>query len=143
MKKPNFKILRIGILLTIVSVLANLLFFAITKGLGEQYIIPMAEAPASTGPMPVIMVIFATFLSAIFATGLYSILAKVAPNATLPPFLSITGTALLVSFGGPMELPDTILQTKLLLSMMHLISAAIIMGGFIIFHRRSIKTVDR
>jgi hypothetical protein len=88
--------------------------------------------------MSVVMIILVTLISAILATGLYGLLSKIAPNATMPPFLSITGTAFLVSFGGPMELPDTLMQTKILLSVMHIITAIFIIGGFYIFHKKSI-----
>lgn len=141
-KTTKFKIARIGILLTISSILVNLIFFSLTKALGEQYIIPMTEAPTVTGPMPVFLVILATLLAALLVTGLYGILAKVAPRATLPPFLSISATAFLVSLGGPMELPGTHIQTKLLLSTMHIITAFILIGGFVIHNRRSRIQVD-
>lgn len=137
---PN-KTIWFGLLISILSVIANLLFFALTKALGEQYIIPLTDPPVAEGPMSVTMVILATFFSAMLATGLYAILARIAPNATMPPFLSITGTALLVSFGGPMELPGTFIRTKLFLSIMHVIAAVFIIGGFIIFHR--LKFVDK
>jgi len=133
---PN-KIVWFGIFISIISIIANLIFFAFSKALGEQYLIPLTESPTITSPMSVVMVILATLLSALLATVLYSLLTKIVPNATLPPFLSITGTAFLVSFGGPMELPGTLMQTKILLSLMHIITAFIIIGGFYIFHRNS------
>ena len=129
--------IRFGLLVSILSTLANLLYFYLSKVLGEQYLIPFTDPPTVTQPMSVLMVILVTFLSAILATALYAMLAKVAPNATLSPFLSITGTAFLVSLGGPIELPGTVLQTKLLLIGMHIIAALIIIGGFIYFHKQS------
>jgi len=133
---PN-KIIWFGVFISIISIMANLIFFAFTKALGEKYLIPLTESPVVTSPMSIVMVILATLISAILATGLYSLLLKVSPNATLPPFLSITGTAFLVSFGGPMELPDTLMQTKILLSVMHIITAIIIIGGFYLFHKNT------
>ncbi|MFH2038613.1 MAG: DUF6069 family protein [Chloroflexota bacterium] len=139
-KTPNMqnyipsKIIWVGILISIISILANLIFFALTKAFGEQYIIPLTDVASITGPMPVVMVILVTFLSSLLATALYGFLNIITPNAILPPFLSITGTAFLVSFGGPMELPETVMQTKILLCMMHIIAALIIIGGFYIYH---------
>ncbi len=130
------KIIWVGILISLISILANLIFFALTKAFGEQYIIPLSDVPMVTGPMPTVMVFLVTFLASFFATALYCLLAKITPKAILPPFLSITGTALLVSFGGPMELTATLMQTKILLSMMHIIAALIIIGGFYIYHRQ-------
>jgi hypothetical protein len=135
------KIVWVGLLISIVSVLANLLFFALTQALGEQYIIPLTESSTNSGPMPVFMVILATLTSALLATMLYSFLSKIAPNATMPPFLSVAGTALLVSFGGPLDLPGAVMQTKLLLSTMHIIAAIIIIGGLLIFHWQKKKTL--
>jgi len=133
---PN-KILWFGIFISIIAIIANLIFFAFSKALGEQYLIPLTESSTVTSQMSVAMIILATLFSALLATGLYSLLAKIAPNAILPPFLSITGTAFLVSFGGPMELPGTLIQTKILLSMMHIIAAVIIIGGYYVFHKQS------
>ncbi|HBG74208.1 MAG: hypothetical protein A2X25_03810 [Chloroflexi bacterium GWB2_49_20] len=136
------KIVWVGLLISIISVLANLLFFALTQALGELYIIPLTEIPLNSGPMPVFMVILATFIPAILAAMLYSFLSKIAPNSTLPPFLSVAGTALLVSFGGPLDLPGAGMQTKLLLSAMHIIAAIIIVGGLLIFHSQKKKLLD-
>ncbi len=133
---PN-KIIWFGFFISIIAILANLIFFAFTKALGEQYSIPLTESPTDKSPLSVGMLILITFLSALLATGLYSLLAKIAPKATLPPFLSITTTALLVSFGGPMELPGTIMQTKILLSVMHIITGITIIGGFYFYHKNS------
>jgi hypothetical protein len=140
MPKQHFnQLLWVGMLITVISVLANLLFFAFTQALGEQYIIPYSETITNTEPMPVLTVALATAIPALLGILLYSLLKKFLPNALLPSFLSIAVTALLVSFGGPLDLPGAVLQTRLLLSAMHLIAAIIIVGGLLIFHSKNGK----
>jgi type IV secretory pathway TrbL component len=56
-----------GLLITVLSVLINLLFFALTQALGEQYIIPFTESTANAAPMPVLMVVIATAIPALLA----------------------------------------------------------------------------
>ena len=133
---PN-TILWFGIFISIISMLANLLFFALTKAFGEHYLIPIAESTSISSPMSENMVMLATLISGLLATGLYALLSKITPHAILPPFLSITLTAFIVSFGGPMELPGTTMRTKILLSMMHIITGILVIGGFYFFHNRS------
>jgi len=139
--QENFpkQLFLVGILISVISVLTNLLFFAFTQALGEKYVVPLTVSPTETGSIQLVTVILATFIPAVLATFLYSFLHRIAPNATLPPFLSVAASALLVSFGGPFELPEVILQTKLLLSTMHIIAAIIIIGGLIIFHGKDKK----
>lgn len=132
---PN-NIIWFGIFISIITILTNLIFFAVTKALGEQYPIPLTETANATSPLSVAMIIQATLISVLLATGLFSLLTRIAPNAVLPPFLSITITAFIVSFGGPMELPNTLIKTKILLSVMHIITAVIIIGGYYIFHEK-------
>jgi hypothetical protein len=128
-----------GLLITVLSVLINLLFFALTQALGEQYIIPFTESTANAAPMPVLMVVIATAIPALLAVLLYGFLSKFTPKAILPSFLSVAITALLVSFGGPFDLPGAILRTKLLLSSMHMIAAIIIIGGLMLYHTQNKK----
>jgi hypothetical protein len=141
-KNITKKIIWMGFLISIVSVLANLLFFALTQAFGERYIIPLTNLPAGSEPLPVLMIILATIIPAFLATLLYVILYKIVPKAILPSFISITGTALLVSFGGPMEIPGLSSQTRLLLSSMHFIAAVIIIGGLLLFHRQNKKASE-
>ncbi len=55
-------------------------------------------------------------------------------HVPLPPFLSISAAALLVSFGGPFSLPgNTPLSTKLLLCAMFTVSGLVIVAGLLLF----------
>ena len=54
-------------------------------------------------------------------------------------FLSVSITALMLSFGGPFDLPNASLQTKILLSGMHLLAAGIITAGIFLMSHKDAK----
>jgi len=117
------------------AILANLLFYAVTKALGAQYRMTLGGPSKPAIPLPVLAIILATLVAAFGAMLVFALLLKIT-HVPLPPFLSISAAALLVSFGGPLSLTgETGLATKLLLSSMHLISAIVIVGGMIFFSR--------
>lgn len=137
MKNPSQLNLQLaGILISLCAVMINILFYTTTQVFGVQYLIPLGSDATRTIPMPFPTVIILTVAAAILATLFYWVLSKVAPRNILPPFLSVSLTALLVSFGGPMQLPGASLQTRLLLSAMHLLASGVILGGLLIYHYR-------
>lgn len=137
MQKELFgKFVRISLLICITSVLANLSFFIITKALGGQYSIPFTDPPLIRIQVSATMVILASLIPALLGCSIYLLLFKVSPRNNLPAFISVFITALLVSFGGPLELPGVELKTRLLLACMHLITATIILVGILHFHFR-------
>lgn len=129
--------------ISVLAVLVNLLFFAITQALGEGYLIPLTETYRETIAMPTFMVMIATLVPSILAAMLYDFLYKKNPKASIQSFVSISLTALVISFGGPMDLPGAGFQTKLLLSGMHLMAAFIIIGGLLIYHRINSKSPQK
>jgi Family of unknown function (DUF6069) len=129
------RLLWAGPLTTGLAVLANLLFYAVSKTLGAQYRMTFGGPSKPAIPLPVLSIVLATLVAAIGAVLIFALLLKIT-HIPLPPFLSIAAAALLVSFGGPLSLTgDTSLATKLLLSSMHLISAIVIVGGLLLFTR--------
>ena len=54
-------------------------------------------------------------------------------------FLSVAVAALILSFGGPLNLPAGTLQLKILLSGMHVIAAGIITGGILLLSHQNVK----
>jgi hypothetical protein len=54
-------------------------------------------------------------------------------------FLSVSITALILSFGGPFDLPSASLQTRILLSIMHVIAAGIITPGILFMSHKNVK----
>ena len=125
-----------GVLITITATAVNLLIFALAHTIGEGINTPISETSAIKAPMPVMMVIVATIVPSILAVMLYSFVNKISPNGVIPPFLSVSITALIVSFGGPISLPETDVQTKIFLISMHITTGLIMVGGLILFHKR-------
>lgn len=133
-------ILYTGLFVSVIASLANILFFFVTKSLGEQYLIPLTESSIEVTPMPYFIIPIVTLTPAIFATLLFAFLNKLSPRNTVSPFLSISITGLIISFGGPLDLPGVGLQTKLLLCAMHVIAGIIIIGGLLVLPGKIKKT---
>ena len=135
MKNHNqFNLFAAGILICLSAVLVNILFYSTSQAFGAQYLVPLESNPTRNTPLPFLTVVILTLAAAILATLLYGVLTKLTPGNILPPFISVVVTALLVSFGGPMEIPGASLQTRLLLSTMHVTAAAVILGGLLTYH---------
>ncbi len=121
------------------ATIANLFFYSITKSAGEQYLISLSGPSKPLEPLPVVSILLSTLVSAVGATLILAVLLKIT-HVPLPPFLSISTAALLVSFGGPFSLEGgTSLVTKLLLSTMNIIAGVIIVGGLLYFSRKKSK----
>ena len=124
-----------GPLTAAAALLVNLVFYAATKALGESYLMTLGGPSKPAIPMPVLSIVIATLAGAVGAILIFAFLLKIS-HVPLPPFLSISVAALLVSFGGPISLSSaTTLQTKLLLCCMHILSAVVIVGGLILLCR--------
>ena len=129
------RILWTGLVTTLAALATNLLFFALTHLFGEQYNMPLSDPISRVGPMPVTMVIVSTLLLGFLATVLFGLLVRFVKNP-MTMFLSISITALIVSFGGPYYLPEAGVQTKVLLSIMHILTALFITGGILLLNRK-------
>jgi hypothetical protein len=125
------RLLWAGPLATAAAVLVNLLFFSLTKALGEQYILPLDGSSTNLGPMSILMPVVVTLVPGLLATILFGLLLRFARSPVIA-FLSVCVTALLLSFGGPFYLPSATLVTKLLLCSMNLIAGVIITAGILI-----------
>ncbi|HKZ44535.1 MAG TPA: DUF6069 family protein [Anaerolineales bacterium] len=132
-----------GFLITCTATAVNLLIFNLAHAFGENFIIPISEYSPVKEPMPVLLVVVATIIPSILAIILFAFLTKFAPKSVMPSFLSVSLTALLVSFGGPFSLPETGFQTKLILAAMHIMTAIIIVGGLVGYYKiRSSRTIS-
>ena len=123
---------------TIAAVLVNLLYYALTKALGEQYLIPLDGHSSNLTPMPFLMPVIVTLVPGLLATILFGLLIRFSRSPTVV-FLSVCAAALILSFGGPYYLPAASLQTKILLSGMNLVGTAIISGGILLLSLRRTK----
>ena len=140
--KLHSNLLWVGGTITFASVTLNLIIFSIARTLGISFIIPVSEFSQIKASMPVNMVIIATIIPAILAILLFIVLRKISPRGYFIPFLSVSITALIVSLGGPASLPDTSLQTKLVLIFMHILSGFIMIGGLVYFHISTIRSTS-
>lgn len=136
---PQFSIRRLlwaGPLVTALAVGIDLLFFFITRALGERYFVTLGGPEQPAGLMPVSFIIVPTIAVAAAASLFFAFLLKIS-RAPLPPFLSVSVAALILSFGAPFSLTgDTHLSTKLLLTGMQIVTAGVIVGGILGFTRR-------
>jgi len=127
-----------GPIATIMAIVANIVYYAATKALGEQYLMPLDGTASRLVPMPVLMPVIEILFIGLAAIIFFGLLVRFARKpATV--FLSVTITALILSFGGSFSLPVATLQTKILLSGMNVIVAVFITGGILLLSRKSAK----
>ena len=127
-----------GPVATLAAILADIAYYALTKALGEQYRMPLDGNSSHLGPMPVLTPILAILIAGLLASIIFGLLLRFARKpATV--FLSVSVTALILSFGGPFGLPAATMQTKILLSIMHVIAAGIITAGILLMSHKNDK----
>lgn len=132
------RLLWAGPLATLLAVLVNLLFYGVTKALGQQYILPLDGGSSNLGPMPILMPIVVTLVPGLLATVLFGLLMRLARSPVVV-FLSVCVAALILSFGGPFNLPSASLATKILLSIMNVIAGGIITAGILVLSLEKTK----
>ena len=127
-----------GPVATLAAILADIAYYALTKALGEQYRMPLDGNSFHLGPMPLLTPILAILISGLLASIFFGLLLRfVRKPATV--FLSVSITALILSFGGPFDLPAASMQTKILLSGMHVLAAGIITAGILLMSHKNDK----
>lgn len=120
---------------TIAAILVVMLYYVVTRSLGEQYLMPLDGSTAHLGPMPILMPVVAILIPGLLATVFFGLLIRFSRKpATV--FLSVCAAALILSFGGPFNLPAASMQTKLLLSGMQVIAAGVIISGILFFSHK-------
>jgi hypothetical protein len=130
------RLLWVGPLVMVLASAATLLFYFITRAFGERYFAALGGPGQPAGLLPVSFIVIPTAVAAAGASLLFAFLLKIS-RAPLPPFLSISAMALLISFGGPLSLAGTTpLSTKLLLAVMQFLSAVVIVAGILGFTRK-------
>ena len=129
------RLLWAGPIATIAALLANLVYFHATRNLAGQYSLPLGGANSQPVPMPARLPVIAILVAGLLATLLFAFLIRLARQpATI--FLSVSMAALILSLGGPINLPGGALQAKILLGGMHLLAAAILTGGILLLSRK-------
>ncbi len=129
------RLLWVGPLSTLAALAADLLYFFITRALGEPYLLPFEGNALIFFPMSALTPVPVVLVSGIAATLLFILLIRFARRPDIV-FLSVAITALILSFGGSFGLPSTPLQTKLFLSGMNVITGVIITAGILLYGRK-------
>jgi hypothetical protein len=125
------RLFRIGFLTTCLAVASNSIYFGLSRLAGETYPMPMNGTGSRIAPMPILMPVIATALLGLTATLFFVLLVRFTRQPVVI-FLSVACTALFVSFGGPLSLPEAIpLHSRLLLCGMHILTAALITIGLL------------
>jgi len=126
----NFKklsVFQVTILTAIMAGFANLLVFFLSKLSGIDVFIPQQFGLTQLVPITLGPVILATIIPAFVAGLIFWFLRKFFPKRAMENFWIISMGFLLLSFGGPMELPVP-LGNKLILTSMHIVAALFIVG---------------
>jgi len=123
---------------TLTAILAVMAYYALTRALGEQYRMPLDGSSSQLGPMPVFTPILAILVAGLLAGGFFGLLLRFARKPTTV-FLSVAFTALILSLGGPFYLPTATMQTRILLSGMHVLAAGIITAGILLMSHKNVK----
>jgi hypothetical protein len=126
----------VGPLATLTALAADLLYFFGTRALGEQYLLPREGIALGLIPMSFLTPIPVIVTSGLVATVFFGLLIRFTHQPAVI-FLSVAAAALILSFGGSFSLPSAPLQTKLLLSGMHVLAAGIITAGILLFSRKT------
>jgi Family of unknown function (DUF6069) len=138
---PPYSLRRLfwaGPVATLAAILVDIAYYALTKSLGEQYRLPLDGNSSHLAPMPVLTPILAILVAGLLASIFFGLLLRFAQKPAIV-FLSVSITALILSFGGPFDLPTATLQTRILLSIMHVIAAGIITAGLLIMSHKNVK----
>ncbi len=138
---PPYSLRRLfwaGPVATLAAILANLAYYTLTKALGEQYRMPVDGFSSHLAPMQVITPVLAILFAGLVASGFFGLLLRFSRKpATV--FLSVSITALILSFGGPFALPVANSQTKILLSGMQFLAAVIISAGILLMCHKDVR----
>ena len=138
---PPYSLRRLlwgGPLATLAAILANLTYYGVTHALGEQYLLPMSAGGSDPIPMPVCMPALLTLTAGLLTATFFGLLLRFA-RRPVKVFLSVCCAALLLSLGGPFNLPSVSMQTKTLLSGMHVLAGVLITGGILLTSHKVAK----
>ena len=121
------KLWWVGLIAGVGAVVANFVFYWITKGVfGIPYIIPLGGPSGPLGPLPAPAIIIFNVVPAIGAAVLLAVLGKFL-SRPFRMFWIISVVVFLLSFVLPLTLPSGVTtSTKIGLSLMHIIAWPVI-----------------
>jgi len=132
------RLVRAGLLATVIAIVANFIYFEATRATGEAYRLPLDASGSQSAPMPVLLPMLGALAIGLLATLFFGLLIRFARKPGLV-FLSVAITALILSFGGSFGIPGAGLRTKLFLSGMNVLTAVIVGGGLLLFGREKVE----
>ncbi|MFZ4813215.1 MAG: DUF6069 family protein [Phototrophicaceae bacterium] len=126
-KYPILRVFMGGIAGGIVGAILNvILFFVAGNLLGIELVVPQPPDMTVIGALPLIAVIMATLMPSIGASILFWALQRFVPQRATIIFLGISVVFLVLSLLFTPPVPNDV---KIILSVMHIIAAAAIVGG--------------
>lgn len=117
---------KAGLGAIVLTILGNLLVYGVGLVLGVPFVIQ--DPSGALGPLPVAAIVVASTIPLVGATLLFWLLGKFLSRPILV-FWVISAIVFVLSFGGPFSLPaEVALSTKIGLSVMHVVAAAVAVG---------------
>lgn len=110
------------------SALGNLVVYGVGTAAGGISI-PDQANPGTFIALPAVLVVIASVVPALFGTGFYAALVKLAPTRARAVFIGISAVFTVLSMGGPAGAPDTL--SMVALGAMHVVSALAIAGALV------------
>jgi hypothetical protein len=127
------RLLLVGLAVGLVAAVVNLIIFFVGSALGVPFVALMgADQPLQE--LSAGMFIGASIVPALLGAVFYGLLGRFTKRGTTI-FLAVSAVFALLSLGGPLTMPVP-LSTKLVLSLLHLITAAIIAYGLTRYARQ-------
>jgi hypothetical protein len=124
--KPAPKLWISGLLGGALALIGSLVLFGIARLLGIPLLVaggpPGQSLPA---PLTALQIIVAVLVPALAATGMYALLRRVYKQRASRIFQVVALIVLLLSFGAPLS-QDVSTDNKIILALMHLVTAAAI-----------------
>jgi hypothetical protein len=127
------QIWRAGFITAGAAVVANVLVYVLAGALGVAPLVRMGGPAAPLEVMPVAPVIVVTLVPALVATALFALLNRFT-RRPVAWFVGIAAVVLALSFGPTLALPIPV-ASQAVLSLMHIVAAAVTVGGLIILTR--------
>lgn len=132
-KLPASQIWRAGLIGTAIGVVGNVIFYWLVGLLNVPMQLPLGGPGSPLQPLPLEAVIITSTVPGIIATGLFWLFTRYIARP-VPKFIGVSLVFLVLSFLPTWSLP-TLVATKVVLSIMHIIAAAGIVGGLVQFTR--------
>jgi Family of unknown function (DUF6069) len=128
------RLLLVGLLAGLAAGVLNVLVYFVGLALGVPFLMPLPPDQAIQ-QIPAVAFIMASVVPALLAAIFYGLLGRFAAARATSIFVIVSVVFALLSLGGSLT-PPVELSTRLVLSLLHLTTAAIIVAGLVRFARQ-------